>query len=50
MLREPPLIPPKAPDVRSSDELESNISPNALEYNGKIESQRQTRERRNELK
>jgi hypothetical protein len=26
----PPLILPKAPDVKSSDELESNISPNAL--------------------
>jgi hypothetical protein len=50
MIRQPPLIPPKAPDVRSSDDLESNISPNALEYDGKTESQRQTRERRNKLK
>jgi hypothetical protein len=38
MIRQPPLIPPKAPDVRSSDESESNISPNALEYDGETES------------
>jgi hypothetical protein len=37
MIRRPPLIPPKAPDVRSSNESESNISPNALEYDGEIE-------------
>jgi hypothetical protein len=50
MIRRPPLIPPKAPDVRSSNESESNILPNALEYDGKTESQRQVRERRNKLK
>jgi hypothetical protein len=50
MIRRPPLIPPKAPDVRSSDESESNISPNALEYDGKTESQKRARERKNKLK
>jgi hypothetical protein len=39
-----------APDVRSSDESESNISPNALEYDGESEGQRRARERRNKLK
>jgi hypothetical protein len=38
MIRRPPLILPKAPNVRSTDESKSNISPNALEYDGKIES------------
>jgi hypothetical protein len=38
MIRWPPLISPKAPDVRSSDESESNISPNALEYDGKTKN------------
>ena len=37
MVRQSPLIPPQAPDVRSSDESESNISPNALEYDGESE-------------
>jgi hypothetical protein len=50
MIRWPPLISPKALDVRSLDKLESNISPNASEYNDKTKSQRQTRERRNKLK
>jgi hypothetical protein len=50
MIRRPPLIPSKAHDVRSSDESESNISPNAPEYDGETKSQRQTRERRNKLK
>jgi hypothetical protein len=31
MIWRPPLILPKAPDIRSSNESESNISPNALE-------------------
>jgi hypothetical protein len=35
-----PLIPPQAPDVRSSDESESNISPNALEYDSEFEGQK----------
>jgi hypothetical protein len=39
-----------APNVRSSDESESNISPNALEYDGESEGQRRARERRNKLK
>jgi hypothetical protein len=38
MIRRSPLIPPKAPDIRSSDESESNISPNAPEYDGDAES------------
>jgi hypothetical protein len=50
MIQRPPLISPKAPDVRSSNESESNISPNALEYDGETESQKQARERRNKLK
>jgi hypothetical protein len=50
MIQRPPLILPKALDVRSSDESESNILPNALEYDGMTKSQRQTRERRNILK
>jgi hypothetical protein len=32
------LIPPKAPDVRSSDESEFSISPNAPEYDGETKS------------
>jgi hypothetical protein len=43
-------MPPTAPDVRSSDESESNISPNAPEYDGKFEGQKRARERRNKLK
>jgi hypothetical protein len=50
MIRRPLLVPPTAPDVRSSDELESNISPNAPEYDGEYEGQRRARERRNKLK
>jgi transketolase len=41
---------PTAPDVRSSNESESNISPNAPEYDGESEGQKQARERRNKLK
>jgi hypothetical protein len=43
-------MPPTTPDVRSSDESESNISPNAPEYDGESKGQRRTRERRNKLK
>jgi hypothetical protein len=43
-------MPPTAPDVRSSDELESNISPNAPRYDGESKDQKQPRERRNKLK
>jgi hypothetical protein len=50
MIRQPLPIPPTAPNVRSSDEIESNISPNAPEYGGKSEGQRWARERRNKLK
>jgi hypothetical protein len=38
MIWRPPLILPKAPDVRSLDESESNISPIAPEYDGKTKS------------
>jgi hypothetical protein len=34
----PPLILPKALDIRLSDESESNISPNAPKYNGETKS------------
>jgi hypothetical protein len=50
MIRRPPLISPKAPDIRFLDESESNISPNALEYDGETESQKHARERKNKLK
>jgi hypothetical protein len=45
MVWRPPLIPPKALDIRSSNESESNISPNAPEYDGETEIQKQARER-----
>jgi hypothetical protein len=38
-------MPPTVPDVRSSDESKSNISPNTPEYDGESEGQR-----RNKLK
>jgi hypothetical protein len=50
MIRRPLLIRPRAPDVRSLDESESNISPNALEYDGKTESHKCARKRKNKLK
>jgi hypothetical protein len=50
MIWQPLPMPPTAPDVRSSDESESNISPNAPKYDGESEGQRQARERRNKLK
>jgi hypothetical protein len=50
MIWRPPLILPKAPNVRFSDESESNISSNALEYDGETESQKRARERKNKLK
>jgi phosphoglycolate phosphatase-like HAD superfamily hydrolase len=43
-------MPPTAPDVRSSDESKSNISSNALEFDGESEGQNRARERRNKLK
>ena len=45
-----PLIPLEVPDVRSSDESESNISPFIQGHDGETESQRQVRERKNKLK
>ena len=44
------LGPPEAPDIRSSDESESNISPFTQGHDGETESQGQARERRNKLK
>ena len=51
MVRRPrsPLNPPEAPDVRSSDESESNISPFAQGYDGETESQKQARERKKQV-
>jgi multidrug resistance efflux pump len=43
-------MPPTAPNIRSSDESESNISPNTPEYDGEFKDQKQARERRNKLK
>ena len=42
--------PPEAPDIRSSDESESNISPFIQGHDGETENQKQARERRNKLK
>jgi len=52
MVRRPrsPLAPTEAPDIRSSDKSESNISPFTQGYDGEIESQKQAREWRNKLK
>jgi hypothetical protein len=40
MIQRTLLMSPTAPDVRSLDELESNISPNAPEYDGESKGQR----------
>jgi hypothetical protein len=45
-----PLFPLEAPDIRSSDESESNISPFAQGHDSETESQKQARERRNKTK
>ena len=52
MVRHPrsPLVPPEAPDIRSSDESKSNISPFIQGHDGETENQKQARERRNKLK
>ena len=52
MVRRPrsPLVPPEAPDIISSDESESNISPFIQGHDGETESQKQARERKNKLK
>jgi hypothetical protein len=50
MVRRPLPMPPTAPDVRSLDESESNISPNVPKYDGESEGQRRAREKRNRLK
>jgi sensor domain CHASE-containing protein len=39
MIWRPLPMPPTAPDVRSSDESKSNISPNMPEYDGESEGQ-----------
>jgi hypothetical protein len=44
------LIPLEAPDVRSSDESETNISPDDLGDTDEAESHKQARLRRNKLK
>ena len=51
MVRRPqsPLNPSEAPDVRSSDESESNISPFAQGYDGETENQKQARERKKQV-
>jgi hypothetical protein len=46
MIRRPLLIPPTAPDVRSSDESKSNISSNVPEYDDESEDQRWAREKK----
>ena len=40
MVRRPrsPLVPPEAPDIRSSDEYESNISPFIQGHDGETEN------------
>jgi len=52
MVRRPQSLlgPPEAPDIRSSDESKSNISPFTQGHDGETESQKQARERRNKLK
>ena len=52
MIRGPrsPLAPPEAPNIRSSDESESNISPFIQGHDGETENQKQARERKNKLK
>jgi hypothetical protein len=50
VIRRPPLISPTAPDARSLDESESNLSPNAPKCDGESEGQKRDRERRNKLK
>ena len=42
--------PPEAPDIRSSDESKTNISPFIQGHDGETENQKQARERRNKLK
>jgi hypothetical protein len=46
MIRRPLPISPTAPDVRSSDELESNILPNFPKYDGESKGQRRAREKK----
>ena len=52
MVRRPqsPLVSPEVPDVRSSDESESNISPFTQGHDGETKNQKQARERKNKLK
>jgi hypothetical protein len=40
-----PLVPPKAPGIKSSDESESNISPFAQGYESETKRQKQAREK-----
>jgi hypothetical protein len=52
MVRHPqsPLVPLEAPDIRSSDEFESNISPFTQGHDSETKSQKYARERRNKTK
>jgi hypothetical protein len=52
MVRRPrsPLVPLEAPDIKSSDESESNISPFIQGHDGETKNQKQARERKNKLK
>jgi hypothetical protein len=43
-------MPPTGPNIKSSDESKSNISPNTPKYDGQSEGQKRARERRNKLK
>ena len=45
-----PLVPLEAPNIKSSDESKSNISPFIQGHDGETENQKQARERRNKLK
>jgi hypothetical protein len=40
-----PLVPPEAPDIRSLDESESNVSPFAQGHDSQTKSHKQAREK-----
>lgn len=46
----PLLVPPQAPDIRSSDESESNISPDAQPILNETDEQRIAREKKNKTR
>lgn len=47
---EQPLVPPQIPDIKSSDELEGNISPDEESDSNENEEQRQARIMKNKLR